>query len=87
MARYRKKATECELLQFKGLGDPIPAYVNLRMRDSRIEVWNELHTSWIALESGDYLNISTPGDVYPIKARIVDESYEEIAVDSPAAVR
>jgi hypothetical protein len=77
--RYRKKAVECDLILFAGFGDPLPAGVEVRINQGRSEVWNELHQSWIGLVAGDFINVSTPGDVYPIKADVVAASYERIA--------
>ena len=77
--KFKKKAMECELVCFVGLGDPLPDGVEIRYTtDGGVEVWNALHGSWIKLELGDYLNVSTPGDIYPIKAHVVTESYEPV---------
>lgn len=76
--KFRKKAVDVDLVRFVGFGNPLPDTVELRQRNGRTEVYNELHQSWIGLEPGDYLNVSTPGDIYPIKAAIVAETYEQL---------
>ncbi len=78
--KFRPKASECELLEYCGLGDVgFPDDLMIRIAsDSRPELWNALHRSWIALETGDYINITTPGDYYPINAHIVAAKYEPV---------
>jgi len=70
---------ECELVEFHP-GDPLPKDVEIRINRAvgSPEVYNALHKSWIKLDPGDYINVSTPGDYYPIKAHIVAASYERI---------
>jgi hypothetical protein len=41
-------------------------------------VWNELHKSWIGLSEGDYLNVSNPGDIYPISKAVFEATYEVV---------
>ncbi len=88
MPLFKKKATVQELVQYtRGTsrngsrylhmhqdGSAWP-YVQIR-QDGTAYVWNELHRSEINLDDGDYVNVTTPGDFYPIKAAIVAESYE-----------
>lgn len=40
------------------------------------EIWNERHASWIGVQPGDYLNVSDPGDVYPIAKGVFDATYD-----------
>jgi hypothetical protein len=72
---HRKKPVECTLIQYNQCDDS-PAEV--REINGRLEVYNKLHDYWIVLESDDYINISTPGDYYPIKRHIVESTYERI---------
>ena len=79
--KFRKKATVCELVLFiapppdRPVSGDTPVF---RRPDGTFAVFNELHKSEITLESGDYVNVTTEGDYYPIKAHIVAESYEPV---------
>jgi hypothetical protein len=42
----------------------------------RYRVWNELHKSWISLDPGDYVNVTAPGDTYPIAKAVFDSTYD-----------
>jgi hypothetical protein len=76
--KYRRRAADCDLVCFQP-GDPLPADVRVRFGgEDRYEVWNALHGSWIGLSPGDYLNVTTPGDHYPVKRAVVDAHYERI---------
>ena len=78
MPLYRKKATVQELVEYH-FGE-LPLGVHLRDNGS-VYVWNELHHSEINLDDGDFVNVTMPGDFYPIKSAIVAESYELIPVE------
>ncbi len=75
--RYRKKAVECELIRFDGTVPEGVSEVRL-LENGGACVWNELHGSAINIEVGDFINVSTPGDIYPIKAAVVAETYEPV---------
>jgi len=77
--KFKKKATVCDLIEFQA-GGPLPPDVEVRIPHggSSFEVWNALHGSWIKLDPGDYINIPTPGDYYPIKASIVAINYQQV---------
>lgn len=71
---YRKKPVEASLVQFTG--NLIPG-VKIRDNGSAF-VWNELHKSEINIERGDFVNITTPGDYYPIKKEVVERDFEKL---------
>lgn len=79
--RFRKKASEADLVRYQPGGDPLPSDVRTRLTpdSSDIEVWNALHGSWIRLSPGDFINVTAPNDHYPIKRSVVETSYEPVA--------
>lgn len=78
MPFYRKKATVQELIEYRP--GELPLGVRTR-EDGSAYVWNELHKSEVNLDPGDFVNVSTPGDLYPIKAAVVAESYELVTAE------
>lgn len=74
--KFQKKAVQVELVQFTRTG-PENGYVRARS-DGTFFVWNDLHKSEIGIEYGDFINISTPGDYYPIKQHIVESTYDRL---------
>ncbi len=72
--KYRKKAIEVNLIEFTGEPNN---YVKTRINNSTY-IWNNLHKSEINIEIGDFINISTPDDYYPIKKSIVESTYEKV---------
>ena len=74
---HEKKPTQVKLIQLKELLE-LDQENDIEIREtpsSEYEVYNKLHQSWIKLELEDYINITTPGDYYPIKKHIVEASY------------
>ncbi len=81
--KFRTKPAECELIEYRPATwqTDMPGDVSIRTRPDdlqRAAVWNELHQSAINLEPGDYVNVTNPGDYYPIKAHIVAAKYEPV---------
>jgi hypothetical protein len=42
------------------------------------KVYNGLHNCWICFNTGDFLNITLPGDVYPIARSVFQETYDVV---------
>lgn len=75
--KYQKKPIVVELVEFTRTG-PENGYVRARS-DGTFYVWNDLHKSEINIDYGDFINISSPGDYYPIKQHIVESTYMKMA--------
>lgn len=67
-----KRPIPIEVVQFT-LAAP-PACVQARADGSHF-VWNELHQSEINIKPGDYLNVTSPGDIYPIEEAVFASTY------------
>lgn len=71
-----KKPIPIEVLEF----DPaqIPTGVLTVERDGEWKVFNRLHGSWIGVKSGDYLNVGSMADVYPIDRDTFLRTYDPV---------
>jgi len=70
-----KKPILVDVVRFDAETD-LPPAVRVRFTEKRWTVWNQLHDSWIGVTPGDYLNVTTPGDIYPIDAAYFAEHYD-----------
>lgn len=58
--------------------DQLHGFTAIVWRKTRIdggEVYNQLHDSWIGFKFGDMLNVTTPGDIYPIERSVFENTY------------
>lgn len=75
-----KKPIPIEIVEF----DPnslSPDGVSISGNDeepSAFAVFNKLHSSWIGLKPGDYLNVTDLGDVYPIDRATFERTYDVV---------
>jgi len=81
--KYRSKPTVVDLIPFHPgeaatLVHAHPGLVLVHHPDGSHAIFNELHQSEINLEDGDFINVTHPGDMYPIKAHIVAEKYDQV---------
>ena len=87
--KYRSKPVVADLVVFSREATPhltasYPGLVLTIHEDGPASVLNELHGSAIRLEEGDFINVTTPGDYYPIKAEVVATRYELADVEAGA---
>lgn len=79
MAKFRAKAPrEIEAVQFWPDQHPWPLDVGLPPDADYYAVWNGLHGSWIAIQPGDWVNVTDEGDTYPIAQQVFAERYEPV---------
>jgi len=77
MARYRKKPTEIEAIEF-GV-ELMPEDIKVIDTAEGGKVYNELHNSWINVKNGDVVRIDqAPEDVYPIDRQTFEQTYEKV---------
>lgn len=71
-----KKPIPIEVVEFDP--DDIPNGVQISGNDDPPEaygVFNQLHSSWIGIKRGDYLNVTDLTDVYPIDRATFERTY------------
>ncbi len=81
--KYRSKPVVADLVVFSPAAVSVltatyPGLTLTLRHDGSATVFNALHGSQIKLREGDFINVTTPGDYYPIKAHVVAERYEPI---------
>ncbi len=86
--KYRSKPTVVDLIVFHPdqaatLVHTHPGLVLVHHPDGSHAIFNELHQSEINLEEGDFINVTRPGDYYPIKPDYVAEKYEPVEEPEP----
>lgn len=74
-----KKPIPIEVVIFDPHTTDLPAYVQWRSNEQAFTyaVFNALHSSWIEVKPGDYLNVNdrTGHDIYPIDRATFERTY------------
>lgn len=74
-----KKAVVIEVVEFDPHDIvPVGAMLQVDPDDGSWRVFNELHTSWIGVKPGDYLNVTSLADVYPIDRAYFESHYDVV---------
>lgn len=47
--------------------------------DITAEVWDELHSTWVGVKTGQWIIRGVKGEFYPCAADVFDETYERVA--------
>lgn len=92
--KYRKKPVEVEAFRYEI--DPTPEWFVRAARDGKIEItaitydganvaktYVEIKTvaGWMRAHKGDYIVLNEAGELYPCKADIFRQTYEEVRED------
>jgi len=81
MPKFVKKTIPIEAIEATGSDYLHTTFPNLRWRKTKLsggQVYNELHKSWINFDFGDFLNITSDGDVYPIERKVFFATYDRV---------
>lgn len=85
--RFRKKPTIVDAVMWTGDNLPeITEFVgdghDFLETGGTLQVWNDLHRSYVTVQTGDWLaRGDQPGDLYPIAALVLETSFEPVEDD------